>query len=94
MDFCAVKKRYAGFGHLGSRTEGPCLDGVSGVLRLLADVALETLVSYWMFPENKERHGRCWTVGRNLDVDWNTLAFQRVAGRSAKLVNKLFQIDS
>lgn len=55
MDFCAVKKRYAGFAHHRSSTKGPRLDGIRGVLRLLADVALKTLVSYRMFPENKER---------------------------------------
>lgn len=65
MDFCAVIKRYAGFGHHRRSTEGPRLDGISGVLRLLADVALKTLVSYWMFPENKERDGGCLNVSRN-----------------------------
>lgn len=56
MDFCAVKKKKKKkMLVLGIIETVHRLDGVSGALRLLADVTLKTLVSNRMLPEETKR---------------------------------------
>lgn len=62
MDFFAAQKKYAGFWASWKQYTGPRLDGVGGALRLLADVALKTLVSNRVLPEETKRGTvfNCW----------------------------------
>lgn len=55
MHFFAVQKKNAGFWASWKQYTGPRLDGVGGALRLLADVALKTLVSNRVLPEETKR---------------------------------------
>lgn len=53
--FFAVEEIFAGCRHRRKSPSGLWSDGVGGALRLLADVALKTLVSYWMLSVETDR---------------------------------------
>lgn len=62
MDFLQYRKKFAGFWASWKQYTGPRLDGVGGALRLLANVALKTLVSNRVLPEETRRGTvfNCW----------------------------------